>query len=1349
VPLEALGRAVRFAARGITSGEQRLVRTRPGQAYIPVRGLTGPRAETLARSVEQAVGRLRGVRWAQVNPVLAQVVVSFEDGKIAPDDLVGVVGAVEQAHGADDDELPPDIPDHPADPVPISRAATALAADAVGLGVSIAARAIRAPALPVEVASALVGVDSIPPVRRLLDQHPRASTATAIVNAALQGLGQGPLGLVVDGAHRVTTLRELGARRHAWLTAEPHLCGGLAAEPIEPEDPLARPVPLPPTLAERYAQAASLAALGGAGLTLATTRDARRTADVLLAGVPRAARLGVESFAAQIDRSLCERGVVVMDPRPLRRLDLIDTVVVDASLLKDRAAPALMESIRAAAHDLVVAGRLPARVEVNADIKVAGGTRLARAIHDLQAEGRVVALVSHRYGGALRAADCGIGVAHPGQSHPPWGADVICMDLSEVAPVIDATRLARTAGRQAAALSALGSTAAGVLALGPLPGAGRRAVTAVQAASLAAMAAGAWTAARLPAPPPSPANEDPDVPWHAVAAEDAVQRLQSRPGGLTGEEARSRRRPDDSPKSPSFPALVGQELTNPLTAVLGVGAGLSALTGSLIDAALIGGVITLDAAIGATQRLRTESAIAKLGRGLTEGRARVVRDERETVQEATAVVPGDIVVLSAGDAVPADGRIVEAAGLEVDESALTGESLPAAKDPMPVDVGMAIAERTSMVYAGTSVAAGRAKAVVVATGSATEAGRATKTTAAVSTGVESRLEELTRRTVPAVLAAGAGLTANGLLRRVPAGEAIGAGVSLATSAVPEGLPFVATAAQSATARRLAASDVLVRNPHVLEALGRVDVLCFDKTGTLTEGRLRVTRVSDGVHEQQVRDMDSDGQAVLAAALRATPRARPGGLPHPTDQAVVEAASSAGLHLDHGIKGWKKVSSLPFEPGRGYHAVIGRTPHGVYLSVKGAPEVVLPRCTIWRRGDQTHPLHGASRDRINAEVDRLARLGLRILAVAERNGSRPDKVTDDDVDQLELVGFLGVSDEARSDAAEPLSLLHRAGVDIVMITGDHPSTAEAVASDLGLINGRGVMTGPDIEAMDDAELDGVIDKVAVFARVTPADKVRIVGAFQRAGRIVAMTGDGANDAQAIRLAQVGVAFGSRSTPAAQQAADIVIARDDLGALIETMVEGRAMWASVRDALAILLGGNLGEVAFATGAALATGRSPLSPRQLLTVNLFTDLAPAMAIAVQPPQSGRADLAREGPDTSLSGRLARDIGLRAGATAAGAYGAWIAARLTGTPTRARTVALAALVGSQLGQTLVIGRRSPLVIATSLISAGALATVIETPGLSNLFDCRPLGPLGWSIVLTSAFVATAGSVAADALIP
>lgn len=317
----------------------------------------------------------------------------------------------------------------------------------------------------------------------------------------------------------------------------------------------------------------------------------------------------------------------------------------------------------------------------------------------------------------------------------------------------------------------------------------------------------------------------------------------------------------------------------------------------------------------------------------------------------------------------------------------------------------------------------------------------------------------------------------------------------------------------------------------------------------------------------------------------------------------------------------------------------------------------------------------------------------------------------------------------------------------MLTGDHPSTAEAVATELGLIDGRRVITGTELDALSDRELDQLIEQVGVFARVTPDQKVRIVAALQRVGRVVAVTGDGANDAPAIKLADVGVALGLRGTNAAKEAADVVVTDDRIETIIDAIVEGRAMWASVRDAISVLLGGNLGEIAFTTGSSLLLpGGSPLRPRQLLLVNLLTDIAPSMALAVRPPGSATPGaLLAEGPEASLGEALTRDILIRGVLTSGAGMAAWLGGRVTGiTRRRAATIALVGIVGAQLGQTLLAGGHSPLVIAASLASAAVLAVVIQTPGVSQFFGCQPIGPLGWAIGLA---VAAAASLMAPAM--
>jgi cation-transporting ATPase I len=1344
--LEALG------ARAESPGRRR-VWASPGRAHLELRGVHRPDGEVVARAVEKALEAMPHVRWAEVNPVLARVVVVFDDGAVDVDDLTGVVEGVEEAHGLTEEDFPSERPVHPGDLEPIRHAAVAVGADAAGIGLGALGRLLRLPPFPPEVGGVTSLLESIPGVRRTLDRRPPAETAVVAANAVLQGLTQGPLGLVVDAAHRSTVLAELLARRQAWILAEPRLNPGPRPEKLAAVDHRHRPVPLPPGLVDTYAQRVSVASLGLSGAAFAATRDLRRTADVLMAGVPRAARLGREGFAAQADRDLAARGVIAMDARALRRLDRIDTVVLDADAVLsgpelDPAATALTAAIRKAGHSVVVAGpRAGASDQLNPDGVVPGGRRLAASVHGLQAEGKVVALVSRRPSAALRAADCGIGVLPADDAHPPWGAHLLCPSLGDAAVIIEATALARRASRHSVLIAMTGSGVASLFALSPLPGAGGRAIAAVNLATLTALGAGTWTG-RLPRA--GPARTPDAAPWHALDAGEVMDRLTTSPLGLPPDEADRRRVRVPQKKGPSLPSIMAVELATPLTGILAAGAVLSAAVGSVVDAAMVGGVIGIDALLGALQRLRTERVIGQLASALSDGQVRVLRAGGEASASVDDLVPGDIVLLQAGDAVPADSRVLDSVGLEADESSLTGESLPVAKEPEAVARNLPVADRRSMLYAGTAVAAGRGSAVVVATGDATEARRGLADGAEPPpSGVQTRLRRLTDVTVPVVLGAGAGLALNGLARGRSPREAVATGASLAAAAVPEGLPFVATVAQAGAARRLAGRGVLVRNPQVLEALGRVDVLCFDKTGTLTEGQLQLRRVSDGGADQAAAGLTGARRRVLSAALRATPRDRGAILPHPTDQAIVDGAAAAGIGLQHDAPGWQKVDSLPFEPGRGYHAVLGRRASGPLLSVKGAPEVVLPRCESWvRRTGTPVPLDAGTRARLDAEVDRLARQGLRVLAVAERDASGRQDLDDDRVVRLQLLGFVGVADAARSSAMAPVAEMVAAGINVVMVTGDHPSTAGAVAAELGMLNGRRVLAGPELDELDDPALDAVIEDVAVFARVAPADKVRIVKALQRAGKVVAMTGDGANDAQAIRLADVGVAFGPRATSAARDAADLIIVDDRVETLIDAIAEGRVMWASVRDALALLLGGNLGEVIFTTGAALVTGDSPLNARQLLAVNLFTDLVPAMAIAVQPPPAGRVDLRREGPENSLAGALAREVAVRAAFTAAGAGGAWLAARATGTPTRARTVALAALVGAQLGQTLLIGRRSPLVMASAIVSTGGLVAVIQVPALSQFFGCRPLGPVGWGIAATAAGVATVGAAAATTVL-
>ncbi|NUS84351.1 MAG: cation-translocating P-type ATPase, partial [Streptomyces sp.] len=805
------------------------------------------------------------------------------------------------------------------------------------------------------------------------------------------------------------------------------------------------------------------------------------------------------------------------------------------------------------------------------------------------------------------------------------------------------------------------------------------------------------------------------------------------------------------PPATSLPSAFIEELANPLTPVLAAGAALAAAVGSRTDAALVAAITGTSALVGAVQRVRTERALAELFARSAIG-ARVRRGGTERLVAAGDLVAGDIVALRPEDVVPADCRLLEAEGLEVDESSLTGESLPVAKDPAPV-AAADITGRRSMLYEGTTVSAGRAVAVVVATGTSTEVGRslATARQAAPVTGVEARLGRLTRASLPIALGSASAVSGAGLLHGRKLTDTLSSAVNLAVASVPEGLPFLVNAAQLAAARRLADLGALVRNPRTIEALGRADVLCFDKTGTLTEGNLQLASViSDGEDQLPADRLDSPRKAVLAAALRATPPARQAEpMAHQTDRAVMAGARRAGVAVRHGAPRWRRTDSLPFEPSRAYHATAGRTSHRMLLSVKGAPENVLLRCAHRRTRDVRTPdvrsrdvrtpLDPAAAKELADRAEELAGAGRRILAVAERPMADDEELTDESVRDLDFLGFIALADPVRTSAAPATRRLHEAGVHTVMLTGDHPATADAIAATVSDVPEPKVCTGPELDELDDARLDELLPTVDVIARCSPHHKVRIVQAYQRLGRVVAMTGDGANDAPAIRLADVGIALGRRGTPAATAAADLVVGDDRLETIVSALMEGRAMWASVRAALAILIGGNLGEVTFSVVTSALTGGTPLSARQIMLVNLLTDLAPALAIAVREPTGHTGErLLREGPHRSLGTALTHEMLLRGAITALGAGMAWSGARLTGRGRRASTVALVALVGTQLAQTLATGGLDRHVLIAGFGSAAVLAGIVQTPGVSQFFGCTPLGPVAWGITMGSIVTAT-----------
>jgi cation-transporting P-type ATPase I len=1015
--------------------------------------------------------------------------------------------------------------------------------------------------------------------------------------------------------------------------------------------------------------------------------------------------------------------------------------VASIELLPQTGLEELVAAAQRADMHVVVAGDSDLLERADVDERIEADRDLVEVIQYLQLQGHGVAVVARANATALAACDCGIGLVRPGEK-TPWGAHILCRDdLSDVRFLIEASVVARQIAKHSVNIALAAATMGALVSSGGLlPLTSRRVITVVNAASLISMLNGVRASRALARQPVVPLRDR--TPWHALDARGVLRRLGTSEVGLSESEVQ-RRKPRKNLAKPAIIELaedVSDELFNPLVPLLAAGAGLSAIAGSMGDAFMVGGVVAINAFVGGLQRFQTERRIRDLTE-VTRRAARVHREGRILDVDAGELVPGDIVVLSSGEVVPADCRILYAESLEVDTATLTGESLPVVRSVEP-SCEASPADRSSMLYAGTAIAAGRVTAIVVAVGDRTEARRAMigLRRAPHGSGIEQRLRSLVNLTAPVALGAGVGLVGAGVLRGRRVEHLVPAGVSLAVASVPEGLPFLATAAQLAATRRLMARGALVRNTRSIEALGRVDVLCLDKTGTLTEGRLEFVGVTHGTHFIGRDELLEPERCILGSALRAAPDARYV-MAHddPTDVALIRSSTELGISETFGRGGWVRGAELAFEPGRAYHAVLGRAENGDWLDVKGAPELILTRSTAVMIDGRRQPLDAGTRRDIERIIDQLAHRGYRIIGVAERSVATADPEQLHALAELTLLGMVAFRDPIRPTAGKALARLCRTGIKPMMITGDHPRTAAAIADELRFTDRRGLLTGAQLLNMTDDELDRCLDDVQIFARVTPAQKARIVRALQRKGRVVAMVGDGANDAPAIRLAQVGIAVGEKSTGAARSAADIVLTDERIETVVEAVIEGRAMWASVRDAVSILVGGNLGEIGFTLAAGLVDGRPPLNPRQLLLVNLLTDVAPAMAIALRPPSVQRLEqLAEEGPDASLGKPLNREIAARAIITSAGAGMAWTIARVFGTAERASTVGLLALVGTQLGQTVAAGGYSRPVITTSLLSSAVLAGIVQTPGLSQFFGCQPLSPIGWSIAVGSSVLAT-----------
>lgn len=956
------------------------------------------------------------------------------------------------------------------------------------------------------------------------------------------------------------------------------------------------------------------------------------------------------------------------------------------------------------------------------------------AIAGWQGEGAVVAFLSDSADAApaFAASDLSIGLSSGRSSRFPARVDLLAPDLEAVVSILEAAARREIGIRDGVALSAFGN-ALGALGVLRRQGDLRQALLPVYAVTLAALT-DEWLRLRGGERSGSvlaSITEPRPWRWGRQSVNEVLRALETTEDGLTSVQALERRRIERrvSTRSTLWSDLL-RELTSLLTGLYVAGAALSFLAAAPADVAIIVATMVVNVGVAVWQERRTGQAAASVER-LSGPTARVVRDGRPTTIQAGEVVPGDIVLLAPGDRIAADARLLSAQRLEVDEAALTGESLPVRK------MAEGGSETSRVVLEGSDVVAGVGRAVVVAVGRHTLLGATAAALSSVGGGqspLGARLTAMLGQMMP-VAAAGALLAiAPGLLRRQPFAAQLAVGVSLFLAAVPEGVPLLARFAEAAVARRLASRGALVHRVAAVEALGRVDVVAVDKTGTITEGRLSLRLVAGMDGEANLPGpLSADLQQILLAAGLASPSpTSPAATADAVDRVVIQAARQAGLERE--LEAVRQAES-PYESSRAFSAAVanpGSSGSRGGLFVKGAPEVVLRRCNRVRRHGRIAHLTETSRQALLDQSRGLARRGLRVLMAAE---AAPGVPVDDPQDLIAL-GYLGIADPIRPDVPDAVRRAHEAGIRVIMLTGDHPATARAIAREAGIASsGREVMIGAEMARLDDAMLEDRLERTRVIARVTPLDKLHIIERLQHCGHTVAMTGDGINDAPSLRLADVGVAMGS-GTEVARQAADVVLADNDFATLAEALVEGRTYWRNVRRSLDLLIGGNLGEVGYIVGASLP-GLPALTTRQILMVNMISDVLPAIALVLQgPAHRNLAELSREG--TAALGKPLQNAILRRGAaTAAPSLIAYLVAYSRGDMMQGRTVGFATIVATQLAQTLDAARSrdgsNRTLIGSVAGSAGLLAAALFFPPARTLLDLALPNPLSLGLIAGS----------------
>jgi Ca2+-transporting ATPase len=852
---------------------------------------------------------------------------------------------------------------------------------------------------------------------------------------------------------------------------------------------------------------------------------------------------------------------------------------------------------------------------------------------------------------------------------------------------------------------------------------------------------------------------------HALPVAELVRRLRvSRADGLSGDEVNERRKrfgsnTITSRRAASAMRLLLHQFKSPVVYLLGGAAGLAFYFGELEEGSAIVAVLAINALIGFVTELKAARSIESL-RALGARTVRVRREGRVRLVPAEELVPGDIVVLDAGDAVSADLRLIETSRLSADESTLTGESVAVDKQTNPVSADVRLSDRASMLFKGTAVTRGSGVGIVVATGVATELGQVTRLVLEADPGgspLERKLARLSAQLVLVTLIVAAVIGAVGLMSGEDPFLMVEAAIALAVAAIPEGLPIVATLALARGMWRMARQNALIERLSAVETLGATTVILTDKTGTLTENRMTVRRLYTASGEIEVETgspkdgersrLTDDRQA--AALLRIAvlcndahlERADEGGSGDPMEIALLRAGLHAGLRRTALLHGHRIVRKHAFDPATKMMATVHESGDGFLVAVKGAPEAVLAAATRVMVGHGEVALDDAMRAEWLARADQFGHHGLRVLACAMKMDTQADGAP---YEGLVLIGLIGLEDPARADVPHAIRDCRQAGIRVVMVTGDHAVTARSIGRAVGLgESAANVVEGKKIAQVIDAG-QPALREVGIFARVSPAEKLALVRAYQAAGEIVAMTGDGVNDAPALRQADIGVAMGLRGTDVAREAAAMVLLDDAFPTIVRAIREGRVIFGNIRRFVVYLLSCNLSEVMVVGSAVLWALPLPLLPLQILYLNLVTDVFPAFALAMGEGEAGILKRSPRDPKEPILGRRQWiTIILHGAALTVSTFGALAAARWLDLDARQSvTVTFLTLAFAQLWQALNMRHvRSGLIVneitrngwlwGALVLCAGLLATPPYLPPLADLLHLAPLTADMCSVVL------------------